>query len=580
MAMANDRIAEHKLIVSTLRQENSLRQVSLLMLLSFIGLWSYPSHLAGQNGLKGSSSGGVMINADGHVKIRASAPSTSLRGGEAWGRISLRAVERFAQGVDRRADRRDVAQVAGIDNLARIERLEVIPNRDIVLLGPRSPNRGIDLEQLVTLWQLSREQQGPLSVSIDPEPQRLRRVELLLRRQETFEASLPQTLQRTLGPQRVSFEGLSGRDSLSHQVLAADLRMKQLLCGSGHRQLNELLGRPGELAVPRLWLQIGSHITADSEHSRLWRIIGHRTQVCVAENDGVANRSAMAWAQSLNQYYPHLRAQYAELDTIERVIEFSLVFAVIQRYDLMSRASLHTTQIDRRPSQLLALPRTTETHLRLSRRGRKMTILCGGVQLDPWKRIRITDELDASIDDQDLAYWGIPLGAQPSVFLIDCSESMLRRRQGRSFLDFAKTELIRILDTLPPEREFTVVAFSDEAQVWKRMPVRATPNNVAAAKRWLSQLPVGRGTSTYDAILRAMQNHRQACELFLLSDGWPTTGKVVRPEKILLAVSRLNASRRVVIHTIGVGCGAAQREFLTKLSDQNAGMFRQTIRDH
>lgn len=169
---------------------------------------------------------------------------------------------------------------------------------------------------------------------------------------------------------------------------------------------------------------------------------------------------------------------------------------------------------------------------------------------------------------RDPAYYGIPLYARRVVFLVDTSSSMEER--GR--LETAKRELESAVFVLPPEAEFTIVAYSDRAVPWER---RLVPADDAAKRRAAAfvrtLVPDGR-TATGDALDLAFGFDTEA--VYLLSDGKPTAGRVVEPARIVRLVAEANKNRRVSLHTIGIAPDPGLAEFLEVLARANFGQFR------
>jgi hypothetical protein len=140
---------------------------------------------------------------------------------------------------------------------------------------------------------------------------------------------------------------------------------------------------------------------------------------------------------------------------------------------------------------------------------------------------------------------------------------------------------------------------------------RATPKNVARARKWVEQLPLRLQTNVHDALELAFvlagrgardRYYPSAVDtIFFLSDGAPTrpgadNGRRMQaddPRQILSAVRRWNALGRVVVHTIALGLrperprrgrgrdggggrGAGRpgpRQFMRELAEQNHGKF-------
>jgi len=176
--------------------------------------------------------------------------------------------------------------------------------------------------------------------------------------------------------------------------------------------------------------------------------------------------------------------------------------------------------------------------------------------------------LESADNHDDPAYYGIPLYAERVVFLVDVSSSMEER--GR--LEKAKRELESALWLLPPTAAFTIVAYSDGAVAWEKRLVPATDATKRSAAAFVRGLrPEGR-TATGDALALAFTLDVEA--VYLLSDGRPTAGKVVEPERIVRMVADANRTRRVSLHAIGIAPDPGLAEFLEVLARANHGVFR------
>jgi len=176
--------------------------------------------------------------------------------------------------------------------------------------------------------------------------------------------------------------------------------------------------------------------------------------------------------------------------------------------------------------------------------------------------------LESADNHDDPAYYGIPLYAERVVFLVDVSSSMEER--GR--LEKAKRELESALWLLPATAAFTIVAYSDGAVAWEKRLVPATDAMKRSAAVFVRGLrPEGR-TATGDALALAFTLDVEA--VYLLSDGRPTAGKVVEPERIVRMVADANRTRRVSLHAIGIAPDPGLAEFLEVLARANHGVFR------
>ncbi len=181
-------------------------------------------------------------------------------------------------------------------------------------------------------------------------------------------------------------------------------------------------------------------------------------------------------------------------------------------------------------------------------------------------KVTRADELDSEAGQ----YYGIPLFAERLVFVLDISGSM----QGGRMLA-AKRELIRAIQGLPDYAHFGIVVFNGSVDRWqqKLMPANAT-NKKAAVIYVERQSPEG-NTASYNALETALTYDTEA--IYFLSDGAPTSGKILAPVDIIRAITTVNRVRRISIYTIGIAPGfpgSPTDEFLRTLSEKNSGQYR------
>jgi len=183
-------------------------------------------------------------------------------------------------------------------------------------------------------------------------------------------------------------------------------------------------------------------------------------------------------------------------------------------------------------------------------------------------------------DTKSAEFFGIPVSGNRVVFILDCSGSMLTPfgqatvinasklpRQGtyESRLDRAKKELTAAVKGMSADDEFNVVTFENRVRVWQKKLVPATERNKAKLAAFLDKTKAWGGTALYDGVHDALQLKSQrrpgspygtpVDEIFILSDGAPTAGKVIDPAEILMFLNNWNRGALVRINTIFVGTG-------------------------
>jgi von Willebrand factor type A domain/HEAT repeats len=171
-------------------------------------------------------------------------------------------------------------------------------------------------------------------------------------------------------------------------------------------------------------------------------------------------------------------------------------------------------------------------------------------------------------------YYGFPVRSSKVVFVIDVSRSMGWNER----LDTAK-------EGLPETTRFNIVTYSDTAVAWRTELTKATRGKVKSALSFVDRLQPVNGTNTYDALRLALRS-AEVDTIFFLSDGTPSVGDEIDPERILAEVRRWNRYRRVRIHTLALVRGdpppmfAATEDptratsFMRRLAEENEGLHR------
>jgi hypothetical protein len=168
------------------------------------------------------------------------------------------------------------------------------------------------------------------------------------------------------------------------------------------------------------------------------------------------------------------------------------------------------------------------------------------------------------------SYYGIPIRAQRLVFVIDTSGSMAGPRLAR-----AQKELVQAIEQLPTRAEFNIIVFNTTVSIWSPKPVPATDATKKRARALVASLFAKGQTCTYDALKAALDLRVES--IYVLTDGEPTNGAIVRPDAILAAVQSQNRLVGSSIHVIGIAPGPDDgifSRFLQALAAQNNGQYR------
>lgn len=174
-------------------------------------------------------------------------------------------------------------------------------------------------------------------------------------------------------------------------------------------------------------------------------------------------------------------------------------------------------------------------------------------------------------------YYGNDIVSTRVAFIVDTSGSMAEKTKLAKTttpvtrLEVCRRELRTVIGGLPVRARFNLLAFSHRFSAWKKRATRASSRVKKEALTFVRDLKAIGGTNIFDPLHEALVESR-VDTIWLLSDGEPTSGRLVFPTDILREVRRLNATRRVAIHTISVG---QKSELLKRLARENGGTYHE-----
>jgi hypothetical protein len=138
-------------------------------------------------------------------------------------------------------------------------------------------------------------------------------------------------------------------------------------------------------------------------------------------------------------------------------------------------------------------------------------------------------------------------------------------------MDRMRQELLRAIEGMPADAEFNVVFFSDHVKPWKKKLAPASAANKKAFAAELEKTNPSGGTMLYDGLDEALQIELDpkgkgeiastVDEVFVLSDGAPSMGRILDPRLILEVVRTWNRGAQVRIHTVNLGDKVIDDEF-------------------
>jgi hypothetical protein len=194
-------------------------------------------------------------------------------------------------------------------------------------------------------------------------------------------------------------------------------------------------------------------------------------------------------------------------------------------------------------------------------------------------------------DGKYASFFQVKFDSLRVVYVIDISGSMLAAVDdfenlapdpGKSRIELARREVKASIQGLPPESSFNVIAYSDVVIPWQDRNVPASPKNKKEVFDWLDGLTAAGQTNIFDALDTAFHLAPKSTKdkyyettgdtILFMSDGGPTCGRTTDCEEILRQVQEWNGTRRITIHTVGIGKQTV-RVFLEKLAKQSGGQF-------
>ncbi len=223
------------------------------------------------------------------------------------------------------------------------------------------------------------------------------------------------------------------------------------------------------------------------------------------------------------------------------------------------------------------------------------------------RREKAKKAMEGYYDPNKKKYHKIETLSRKMVFVIDISASMSNKIvipphapeevkkefPDRVKIEIAKKELIDLLASLPPNVHFNIITFAGRVKLWQDGLVSASMRT--AAIKYVSKLKAlepprggkkkssGSGeeqkTNTYGALMAAFglqdvavpnwKARTKVDTIFLVTDGVPTTGKIVEVPKLVDAITDINRTRGVIIHVIVFDPQEGKK--LTELASRNGG---------
>ena len=107
--------------------------------------------------------------------------------------------------------------------------------------------------------------------------------------------------------------------------------------------------------------------------------------------------------------------------------------------------------------------------------------------------------------------------------------------------------------------------------------MHANEKNKLEAIAFVRRLGYGDRTNTYGALRQSLTFDQDLETVFLLTDGRPTIGETVDPEKILVDILGRNRFRHLNFNTIGIAVNPRTESFLKHLAEGSGGEYRRAL---
>ncbi|MDF1799404.1 MAG: VWA domain-containing protein [Planctomycetota bacterium] len=179
------------------------------------------------------------------------------------------------------------------------------------------------------------------------------------------------------------------------------------------------------------------------------------------------------------------------------------------------------------------------------------------------------------------SFYGLRIISDRVCFVLDTSGSMAaaanlpgersttKGKSASTRIEVAKYKLAEALTSFADEDLFNIVFFDTDVSPFTDELIEMTAKARAAALKYVSKQVPGGGTAVYDALDAAFDDER-VDTIFLLTDGAPSAGRIVDPDRIAEAIARRNSTRLVTIHCISIGQSSA---LLQRLARDSGGSY-------
>ncbi|NXP51898.1 ITIH3 inhibitor, partial [Heliornis fulica] len=168
------------------------------------------------------------------------------------------------------------------------------------------------------------------------------------------------------------------------------------------------------------------------------------------------------------------------------------------------------------------------------------------------------------------------------IFVIDISGSMSGRE-----IEQTREALLKILDDIKEDDFFNFILFGSEVHIWKETLIKATPENLDEARKFVRGIDTKGATNLHGGIMRGIDMlnaahegnlvpKRSASIIIMLTDGQPNVG--VSDTHEIQEHVRKAIEGRYPLYNLGFGYGV-DYNFLEKMALENKGLARRIYPD-
>ncbi|NXW28312.1 ITIH3 inhibitor, partial [Phaetusa simplex] len=168
------------------------------------------------------------------------------------------------------------------------------------------------------------------------------------------------------------------------------------------------------------------------------------------------------------------------------------------------------------------------------------------------------------------------------VFVIDISGSMSGRE-----IEQTREALLKILDDIKEDDFFNFILFGSKVHTWKETLIKATPENLDEARKFVRGIDTEGMTNLYGGVMRGIDMlnaaheenlvpKRSASIIIMLTDGKPNVG-ISNTEDIQAHVKKA-IEGKYPLYSLGFGYGV-DYSFLEKMALENKGLARRIYPD-